>query len=93
MALRTRHHWSLQDAKSRFSELVRRVLSEGPQVVTRGRADRPGGQDAVVVVAAAEYERLVGGAGSLLTLLQRSPLAEVELEFDRPLDPGRPVTL
>ncbi len=27
-------HWLLQDAKARFSELVRLVLSEGPQHVT-----------------------------------------------------------
>ena len=26
-------HWLLQDAKARFSELVRRVRSEGPQHV------------------------------------------------------------
>ena len=37
--------WPLQDAKARFSELVRRVRSDGPQHVTvRGR-------DEVVVVA------------------------------------------
>jgi antitoxin (DNA-binding transcriptional repressor) of toxin-antitoxin stability system len=27
-------YWLLQDAKARFSELVRRVRSEGPQHVT-----------------------------------------------------------
>ncbi|MBK9252415.1 MAG: type II toxin-antitoxin system prevent-host-death family antitoxin [Proteobacteria bacterium] len=33
-------HWLLQDAKARFSELVRKVRSEGPQHVSvHGRAD------------------------------------------------------
>src|SRR5260221_28710 len=33
-------HWLLQDAKARFSELVRRVRTEGPQHVTvHGRAE------------------------------------------------------
>jgi prevent-host-death family protein len=27
--------WQVQEAKQRFSELVRRVLDEGPRVVTR----------------------------------------------------------
>lgn len=46
--------WQVQEAKQRFSEVVRRALSEGPQVVTRH------GEPAVVVVAADEYQRLLG---------------------------------
>jgi prevent-host-death family protein len=41
--------WQLQDAKQRFSELVRETLENGPQVVTRH------GEEVVVVVPAAEY--------------------------------------
>jgi prevent-host-death family protein len=44
--------WKLQEAKARFSELVRRAQTEGPQRVTVR------GQDAVVVIAADELERL-----------------------------------
>jgi antitoxin Phd len=44
--------WRLQDAKARFSEVVRLAREAGPQRVTvRGR-------DAVVVVASEEYDRL-----------------------------------
>jgi prevent-host-death family protein len=43
--------WKLQDAKARFSEVVRRARSEGPQRVTVH------GKDAVVVVAAEEFDR------------------------------------
>lgn len=42
--------WQLQEAKQRFSELVRRAESEGPQVVTRH------GQAVVVVVSSKDYE-------------------------------------
>lgn len=49
--------WQLQDAKQRFSELVRRAEREGPQVVTRH------GEEVVVVVPAEEYRRMSGGAG------------------------------
>jgi len=43
--------WKLQDAKAKFSEVVRRARSEGPQRVTYR------GKDAVVVVAAQEFDR------------------------------------
>ena len=83
----TLHRWSLQDAKNQFSELVRRVLSDGPQLVTRS------GQDAVVVLTASEYERLTAPSQSLLVFLQESPLASVELDFRRPSDSGRPIEI
>jgi prevent-host-death family protein len=43
--------WKLQDAKARFSEVVKRAQSEGPQRVTVH------GRDAVVVVSAAQFEK------------------------------------
>lgn len=46
--------WQLQQAKSKFSELVRRTLEEGPQTITRH------GRDAVVMVSGEEYRRLTG---------------------------------
>ena len=45
--------WKLADAKNRFSELVTRALAEGPQRVRRY-------DDAVVVVAERDYEKLTG---------------------------------
>ncbi|MGI8545742.1 MAG: type II toxin-antitoxin system prevent-host-death family antitoxin [Gemmatimonadaceae bacterium] len=67
--------WSLSDAKSRFSELVRQAVAAGPQLVMRGR------ESAVVVVDAREFARLTQPATSLLAFLEASPLADVELEF------------
>jgi antitoxin Phd len=46
------HSWKLEDAKARFSELVRRANSEGPQTVTVR------GKEAAVVISAEQYERL-----------------------------------
>jgi antitoxin Phd len=45
--------WRLADAKNRFSELVTRALAEGPQRIRRHN-------DAVVVVAERDYEKLTG---------------------------------
>ena len=44
--------WSLQDAKNRFSAVVEAASHGKPQLVTKH------GKPAVVIVAAAEYERL-----------------------------------
>jgi prevent-host-death family protein len=45
--------WQLQDAKNRFSEVVKRARDEGPQTVTVH------GQRAVVVMSAFEFDALV----------------------------------
>ncbi len=81
--------WRLQDAKARFSELVRLAHSDGPQHVTlHGRA-------AVVVVDAAEFHRLQGArTGQLLVdALQAAPHPEVETLPRRSVMPVRGVKL
>ena len=81
--------WRLQDAKARFSELVRLAHSDGPQHVTLH------GRDAVVVVDAMEYRRLTGArTGQLLVdVLQASPHREIELAPRRSAMPVRTVKL
>ena len=81
------HTWKLEDAKNQFSQVVREALAGEPQRVTRG------GRDAVVVLAAEEYERLTRPALGLVEFLSRSPLADVELDLERPRDFGREIDL
>ena len=81
--------WHLQDAKARFSELVRRARRDGPQHVTvRGR-------DEVVVVAAEEFRRLKGDrtGAALVEAMQSSPYREIDIEPRRERSPVRDVTL
>ena len=83
--------WQLQKAKSRFSELIKQVVSSGPQVVTvRGKAE-------AVVLSKADYDRLIRGNQdqSLVTFLRQSPLAEhsQDIDLSRDDDIGRPVDL
>ncbi len=81
--------WKLQDAKARFSDLVRRAREEGPQRVTVY------GQDAVVVVSAAEFARMIQPADrpSLYELLSQSPLRDIEFDFEGERSPVREVEL
>lgn len=79
--------WKLEDAKNQFSRVVREALAGKAQRVTRG------GRDAVVVVAAEEYERLTRPAVGLVQFLVQSPLADVELDLERARDVGRDINL
>jgi len=79
----------LNDAKARFSELVRLVRSEGPQHVTvRGR-------DEVVVIAGEEFRRLAGGrtGQELVDALQASPSQDIDIEPERVRLPVRDINL
>lgn len=68
-------HWQLQEAKQRFSELIRSVETDGPQFVTRH------GEEVAVIIEVAEYRRLRGGAEDFKAFLREGPdLDELEIE-------------
>jgi len=81
--------WLLQDAKARFSELVRRVRSDGPQHVTVH------GRDEVVVVSTEEFRRLKGErtGEALIAAMQASPYRDIDTEPKRGPTPVRGVEL
>lgn len=82
--------WKLQDAKARFSELVREARARGPQTVTVH------GRDAVVVLSAEDYAKLVGQPRTrpnLREFLVNSPLRDLDFEFPSVRSPVRDVDL
>jgi prevent-host-death family protein len=81
--------WPLQDAKARFSELVRRVRSEGPQHVTVH------GRDEVVVISAEEFHHLKGDltGEALIAAMKASPHRDIDIEPRRTPMPVREVPL
>ncbi|TVQ15025.1 MAG: type II toxin-antitoxin system Phd/YefM family antitoxin [Balneolaceae bacterium] len=79
--------WQLQDAKNRFSELVRKATEEGPQTVTRH------GKDSVVVISAEEYRQMEKPLGSLVDFFRKSPLTGIDLEIDRDQSGARNIDL
>jgi prevent-host-death family protein len=66
--------WRLEQAKARFSEVVRLARESGPQRVTVH------GRDAVVIVSAEDFSRLspAGAAPSLAALFGTGPFARLE---------------
>lgn len=87
--MRRPDRWALQDAKARFSELVRRVRSDGPQHVTVH------GRDEVVVISAEQFRQLQGEPTGkvLVAALQASPYREIDIEPRRVRLPVRDVDL
>ncbi len=90
----THDYWQIQEAKQRFSEMIRAVAHNGPQIITRH------GEEVAVVVDIAEYRRLTRPTVDLTGLLLGGPtlsddaaeeLAKVEAE--RKADFGRPIDL
>jgi antitoxin Phd len=81
----TMAQWQLQDAKARFSELVRAAREQGPQTVTVR------GESAVVVLSQRQYRSLQLRAKqpSLAELMRNSPLVGVELDVQRDRSPTR----
>ena len=90
----TPDHWQIQDAKQRFSEMIRAVMIEGPQVITRH------GEDVAVVVDIGEYRRLTRPAVDIANILLGGPKLDnsaadvfAEIEAERQADFGRPIDL
>ena len=81
--------WQVQTAKQRFSELVDRAVSEGPQIVTKH------GRETVVVLEIGEFRRLSGRSSDGLTFkefLLSIPKTD-DLVIERLKDPPREIDL
>lgn len=79
--------WKLEDAKARFSEVVRRARSEGPQRVTVR------GKDSVVIISIEELEQLTVAEPKKPLVDFMESLALKELDIERERDYGRDVEL
>jgi prevent-host-death family protein len=80
--------WQLQDAKNRFSEVVKRARDEGPQTVTVH------GRPAAVIVSVSDWERLTTPQVTFTDfLLSAEPWPDdvVDIVNDRSRDTGRDI--
>jgi len=75
--------WTVAEAKARFSDLVEKAKSQGPQTITRH------GKLAAVVVSAEQWKRQSQRTGSLVEFLSNSPLANSGLRIERSSDAPR----
>jgi prevent-host-death family protein len=75
--------WTVAQAKAKFSEVIDRAMSEGPQTVTRK------GRTAVVVVDAEEWNRKTKRVGTLADFFASSPLRQGGLRLPRRTRPRK----
>jgi prevent-host-death family protein len=69
--------WTVAEAKAKFSEIIERAMSEGPQTITRS------GRTAAVVVGAEEWQRKTKRVGTLAEFFAESPLRGSGLKIRR----------
>ena len=73
--------WTVAEAKSKFSEVIERATTDGPQTITKN------GRRTAVVVAVEEWEKKTKRKGSLAEFFAASPLRDSGLKVKRL--PGR----
>lgn len=69
--------WTVAQAKAKFSEVIDLAQAQGPQMITRN------GRQAVVIVAAREWERKTKRSGNLAEFFSSSPLRGSKLKTKR----------
>jgi len=61
------HTWTVAEAKAKFSEVIDKAQSDGPQTITRN------GRTTAVIVAAEEWAKKTKRQGTLADFLAASP--------------------
>ncbi len=82
-AIKDFHGWKLEDAKARFSEVVRLAREKGPQRVTYR------GKDSVVVISVDELKRLLPAEQPKLSFVDFMQSLRGLDEIDITRNPGR----
>jgi prevent-host-death family protein len=79
--------WTVAEAKAKFSEIIKRAASDGPQTITRN------GRTTAIVVGADEWQRKTKRVGNLAEFFAESPLRESGLKIRRIKDRPRKINL
>ena len=78
--------WQVQEAKTRFSEVIEKAQKKGPQIITRHGTER------AVVLSIAEYRALTADKPNLRDYLLGGPKVD-DFEIEPDYDTGREIEL
>jgi len=78
--------WQVQEAKTRFSEVIEEAQSKGPQIITRHGAER------AVVLSFDDFRSLTAHKPGLKEYLLGGPKFD-DFEVERDRDTGREISL
>ena len=79
--------WTVAEAKAKFSEVLDRALSDGPQTITRN------GKTTAIIVSAEEWGRRSKRQGTLADFFANSRLRGSGLEVERSKEIATPPDL
>ena len=79
--------WQLQEAKAKFSEVVKLANREGPQEITMR------GQPTAILISLKDFKKIKEKKPSLVSLMRSSPLAGINLDLQRDQSPVRDIKL
>lgn len=79
--------WQLQEAKGKFSEVVKSAQSQGPQNITVH------GEPVAVLISRRDYLKLIRPKPSFVELLRASPLVGSDLKITREQTTARKIKL
>ena len=71
------HVWQLQEAKSKFSQVIDLAIDEGPQIVTRH------GAEIAVIISFRTFQNFTKPNTSLVEFFRQSPLVECGIDLTR----------
>jgi prevent-host-death family protein len=78
--------WQVQEAKTRFSEVIEEAYTKGPQIITRHGAER------AVVLSIDDFRSLTAHKPGLKEYLLGGPKFD-DFEIERDRDTGREISL
>lgn len=78
--------WALQDAKARFSAMIR-ASAKGPQFISVR------GEEEAVILSKKQYQRLLEKKKTFIDFINESPFKGLALELKRDRSPDREIEL
>ncbi len=79
--------WQLQEAKAKFSKVVKEAIQHGPQIITKR------GVETAILISIKDYKKINKKKTSLSQFFRNSPLKDVDLHLEHSKDYPRDVNL
>lgn len=79
--------WQLQEAKAKFSEVIKEAIQHGPQVITKH------GVETALLISINDYKKVNKKQSKISQFFRNSPLVNIDLDIKRSKDIPREIKL
>ena len=79
--------WQLQEAKAKFSKVIKEAVDHGPQIITKR------GVETALLISIKDYRKINKKTVKLSQFFRNSPLKDVYLPLERSQDHPRDIKL